>query len=409
MKYVRFVAVAALVASLGTNARGAGQRQAGRAEEGSRQGRRRDGEAGAGDGRLRLQLRRARHAGSRDLEVPDGAAREVRLQGHARAVGHADRLGGDLRLGQAGDRARLRHRRHSAVVAEAGRRLPRPDHRGRAGSRRGPQHRHAAQHHRGDRGEAHHGARQAARHDHAVAGRRRGTGRLEGVVRARRHVQGRRRQPVHARRRQPRHRLGPAGRHRAGLDRVHLRGRDGAQRRRAVARPLGARRRRADERRLELPPRAPAPVAALALDHHQRRRPAERRAAQRQHLVLLPRDRPAAHQGAGRDRQQDGRRRGADDQHQGHLAHSRHRVSAPHEQGGGRNDVGQHPGGRPADVERAGPGARQGAAEGTRQRDAERPGREARRAGQAGRRSKTTTAAAPTTSATSRGTCRPSR
>ena len=75
-------------------------------------------------------------------------------------------------------------------------------------------------------------------------------------------------------------------------------GRDRAQRRRAVARPLGARRRRADERGLELPPRAPAPVAALAPGDHQRRRPAERGAAQRQHLVLLPRDRPAQHQGA---------------------------------------------------------------------------------------------------------------
>ena len=44
--------------------------------------------------------------------------------------------------------------------------------------------------------------------------------------------------------------------------RVHLRGRDGAQRRRAVARPVGARRRGADERRLELPPRAPAAVSS---------------------------------------------------------------------------------------------------------------------------------------------------
>ena len=60
-------------------------------------------------------------------------------------------------------------------------------------------------------------------------------------------------------------RLGPAGRHRPGVDRVHVRRRDGAQRRRAVARPLGARRRRADEHRLAVSPRAPAAVAALAL------------------------------------------------------------------------------------------------------------------------------------------------
>ena len=62
-------------------------------------------------------------------------------------------------------------------------------------------------------------------------------------------------------------------------------------RQRAVARPLGARRRGADGHRLELPPRAPAHPAALALCHHQRRRPAERRAAERVGLVLLPRDR----------------------------------------------------------------------------------------------------------------------
>ena len=54
-----------------------------------------------------------------------------------------------------------------------------------------------------------------------------------------------------------------------------------ARGRRAVARPQRARRRRADEHRLELPPRAPAARAALALRHHQRRRSAERRAADR--------------------------------------------------------------------------------------------------------------------------------
>ena len=70
-----------------------------------------------------------------------------------------------------------------------------------------------------------------------------------------------------------------------------VRGRDRAQRRGAVARPLGARRGGADERGLELPARAPAALAAHALRHHQRRRPAQRRAEERQRLVLLPRDR----------------------------------------------------------------------------------------------------------------------
>ena len=58
-------------------------------------------------------------------------------------------------------------------------------------------------------------------------------------------------------------------------------------------------------------------AAALALRDHQRRRPAERRAAQRDGLVLLPRDRLRAHQGAVGDRRQDGAGRGDDDRHHG--------------------------------------------------------------------------------------------
>ncbi len=75
---------------------------------------------------------------------------------------------------------------------------------------------------------------------------------------------------------------------------------DRALGRRAVARPQRARRRRADEHRLELPPRAPAARAAVALRHHRRRRPAQRRAADRLGLVLLPRDRlPEASRNCG--------------------------------------------------------------------------------------------------------------
>ena len=62
----------------------------------------------------------------------------------ARRRRHSDRVGGDVGIGQAGDRARLRHRRHPAGVAEAGRRLSRSDHRRRARPRRRPQLRHAA-------------------------------------------------------------------------------------------------------------------------------------------------------------------------------------------------------------------------------------------------------------------------
>ena len=57
--------------------------------------------------------------------------------------------------------------------------------------------------------------------------------------------------PVHARRQQPQRVVGRGRRQRPGLGRVHLRRRDRAQRRRPVARTVGARRRGADERRLE--------------------------------------------------------------------------------------------------------------------------------------------------------------
>ena len=49
------------------------------------------------------------------------------------------------------------------------------------------------QHHRGARGEEDHGARAPAGHAHALAGRRRGAARHQGVLRPRRRVQGRRR------------------------------------------------------------------------------------------------------------------------------------------------------------------------------------------------------------------------
>ena len=227
--------------------RGRGQPR--RPEARRRRARGQHGQAGAGSRRFGLQLRRARLPGGRDLEVPHRGAREERLQDHARPVGHPDRVGGHVRQRQAGDRARLRHRRHPAGVAEAGRGVSRPDHRGRARARRGPQHRHAAQHRRGHRGEARDGAREAAGHADALAGRGRGARGQQGVVRPRRHVQGRRRHAVHARRQQPQRVVGRRRRQRPRLGGVHVRRRDRAQRRCAVARTLGRRRGRADERR----------------------------------------------------------------------------------------------------------------------------------------------------------------
>ena len=91
----------------------------------------------------------------------------------------------------------------------------------------------------------------------------------------------------------------------------------GAQRGRAVARQERDGRRRADERRLELSPRASAHSAALALRRHQRRRSAQRRAEQRVGLVLLPRDVVRGHQEHVGDRRQHRQGRGDDDRHDG--------------------------------------------------------------------------------------------
>ena len=97
-------------------------------------------------------------------------------------------------------------------------------------------------------------------------------------------------------------------RHRPRVGAVQLQGRERARGRRAVARPQRARRGRADERRLELPARAPAALAALALRDHRRRRPAERRAADRVRLVLLPPGHVPGHQGHVGDRRSGSRR-----------------------------------------------------------------------------------------------------
>ena len=66
------------------------------------------------------------------------------------------RRGRRVGIGEAGHRARVRHRLHPAGVAKAGRRLSRPDHRGCTRARRRAQLGRAAQYHRGHRGEADH-------------------------------------------------------------------------------------------------------------------------------------------------------------------------------------------------------------------------------------------------------------
>ena len=102
--------------------------------------------------------------------------------------------------------------------------------------------------------------------------------------------------------------------------RVHVQGRERPRRRSAVARQERAGRGGTDGRRLELPARASAAGAALALRDHQRRRPAQRGAADGRGLVLLPRGRLRPHHGHVAHRRQHGEGRDADDRYHGHVA-----------------------------------------------------------------------------------------
>ena len=79
------------------------------------------------------------------------------LRHRARRGGHPQRLDSALGFGAPRDRARQRRRRHPAVVADAGSRLPPAARRRRAGARRGPQLGPGGQHRRGARREGHHG------------------------------------------------------------------------------------------------------------------------------------------------------------------------------------------------------------------------------------------------------------
>ena len=231
-----------------------------RAEEGSRRRHRDDEGRDAADGRPGLQLRRAR------------ASRSSRRR--STSTGILEKNGFKIERGVAGIPTAWVATWGSGkpVIAlgsdiddipqasqKPGVALPRSDHRRRAGSRRRAQLRRAAEHHGRARGEEDHGAREAAGHAEALARRRRGaaSARKAYFVRAGvfkdvdvvlfAHVGNNLGVGVGRRRR-----------HRPGVGRVHVQGRERARGRRAVARPLGARRRRADGHRLELPPRAPA-------------------------------------------------------------------------------------------------------------------------------------------------------
>ncbi|CAA9332964.1 MAG: FIG00482511: hypothetical protein, partial [uncultured Gemmatimonadaceae bacterium] len=313
------------------------------------------------DGRPGLLVRRAGVPGGRDLEVPHGAARGARLHRAARGGRDPDGVRGAVGVGEAGDLVRLRHRRHPAGGAEAGRGLPRPDGRGRAGARRGAQRRDAAQHRGRDRREEDHAAREDPRHARALARGGRGADGGQGVPRAGGRVQGRGRHALHARVEHARRVVGPVGGQHARLGDVQVPGVERALRRGAVARQERARRGDAHGAGVGVQARAPRAAAALALRDPRRRRPAQRGAEHGEHLVLLPRARLRPHAGDVQRREEDGAGRGDDDRHA-----ARHRgdgglgVERPLLAAGGRGDVAQHRAGGDAAVGREGPGARQG-------------------------------------------------
>ena len=160
---------------------------------------------------------------------------------------------------------------------------------------------------------------------------------------------------VRPRRRQSRRRLGRRVRHRARVGRVHVQGRERARRRRAVARPVGARRGRADGRRLEFPPRASAAAAALAQRHHRTAATSRTSCRRPRRVWYYFRETDYAHikemceigdtmakaAAMMTDTEVTSRILGVG-------------VAAAHEQDRRRSDVREHPDGRPADVGRRG-------------------------------------------------------
>ena len=180
----------------------------------------------------------------------------------------------------------------------------------------------------------------------------------EGVLRPRRRLQRRGCRAVSSRRIEPRDQLGRRRRQWHGVGRVPVHRLELARRRRAVGWQERARRRRADEHRLELQARTPAHPAALALRHHQRRRSAERRPARRLRLVLLPRDRLRPHQGAVGPGRHDGQGGGDDDGHDRRVARARIGLAAARQPPDRAGDARQHPAGRHAAVERGGSAVR---------------------------------------------------
>ena len=239
-------------------------------------------------------------------------------------------------------------------------------------------------------------------------------GRHQGLLRARRHVQGRRRRACSAT--WPAiwaSRWGPSLNQNGLVSVEYMFKGESAH---AAGAPWRgqqrARRGGTDGRRLEFPPRASAPGAALALRDHQRRRPAQRGAAQRHRLVLLPRGRLRPHHEHVAHRRQHGQGRHADDRHHLHLAPAGQRLARPLQPADRRRHVREHQEGGAAAMVGRRPDAGEGAADGAEGAGA-RPGHNAFRSMRAAARRRRTPArdsmarrssppaAAPTISATS--------
>ena len=102
----------------------------------------------------------------------------------------------------------------------------------------------------------------------------------------------------------------------------------------------------------------------VALRHHQRRRPAQRRAAQCKRLVLLPRGRLRAHHEYVAHRRQHGQGRHADDRYHLYFAPAGQRLARLLQQTDRGSDVREHQEGRTAAVVGRRPDAGEGATDG---------------------------------------------
>ena len=211
------------------------------------------------DERHGVQLRRAGLPGIRDLEVPDRHPAS-RTASPSRKASPAFRRRGRRRWGSGKPVIALGSDIDDIPQAsqKPGVAWHEPIIEGAPGHGEGHNSGHAAADHGGARGEEDHGAAASAGHAEALARRRRRTARHEGLLRARRRSS---RTSTSASSRTSARNMQVSWGDSAGNGmvsvRVRLQGRERARRRRAVARPLGARRGRADGHRLELPPRAP--------------------------------------------------------------------------------------------------------------------------------------------------------